>query len=65
MTESTGPVAMNNLANSLALDEPLVSVEVTSHEARVLAAHQRESALKGIHEAGHAVVATLLGTPAG
>lgn len=54
-------VAIENLAGDLTNQQTLVAVELTEHEARVLAAHQRESALRGIHEAGHVVVAAVLG----
>lgn len=54
-------VAIDHLAGDLANHQTLVAVELTEHEARVLAAHQREAALRGIHEAGHVVVAAVLG----
>ncbi|MEP7378163.1 MAG: hypothetical protein ABI725_01220 [Chloroflexota bacterium] len=61
MNDSRGIVPIGDLAGSVTINQPLVSVDVTPHEARVLAAHQHESALKGIHEAGHTVIGAMLG----
>jgi ATP-dependent Zn protease len=56
-----GLVAIEKLAGSLADEQPLYRVEITGYEVKVLAAHQYEAALRGIHEAGHTVIAAVLG----
>lgn len=61
MDDTKSLVRIGDLAGSLAIDQPLVTVEVTEREAALLAVHQHESALKGVHEAGHTVVAGVLG----
>lgn len=61
MTEPRELVVIGELADDLASQQPLVTVDVTEYEAQVIAAHQRESALRGIHEAGHVVAAAVLG----
>src|SRR4051794_17177560 len=61
MNDTNALVAIRDLAGLVTTNQPLVSVDVTTHEARVLAANQQEAALKGCHEAGHACVAAILG----
>jgi ATP-dependent Zn protease len=56
-----GLVAIEKLAGSLTDEQALYRVDITGYEVKVLAAHQYEAALRGIHEAGHTVIAALLG----